>query len=149
MGDLGDPLRFDTSSQPLTRADCGNAGMLWDEGANVCTDSTSTVEANLSLFQAKAPEVRGDALAALGESKSKSTKGGESPAAVHKPEITTVESPAEVETAAPRRSRRPPSRRPPAGRKSLRRRPPPSRSMSRAAARVVGLWRPGRPRRAR
>ena len=40
MGALGDPLRFDTSSQPLTRADCGKAGMLWNEGANVCTEST-------------------------------------------------------------------------------------------------------------
>ena len=36
MSALGDPLRIDTSSQPLTRADCGIAGMLWDEGANVC-----------------------------------------------------------------------------------------------------------------
>src|SRR5207344_3420325 len=36
MGELADPLRFDTSSQPLTRVDCGKAGMLWDEGANVC-----------------------------------------------------------------------------------------------------------------
>jgi len=32
----------DTSSQPLTRADCGKAGMRWDEGANVCTESTLT-----------------------------------------------------------------------------------------------------------
>jgi len=29
-------LAADTSSQPLTRADCGKAGMLWNEGANVC-----------------------------------------------------------------------------------------------------------------
>jgi spore germination cell wall hydrolase CwlJ-like protein len=35
MGDVADPLRFNTSSQPLTRADCGKAGMLWNEGANV------------------------------------------------------------------------------------------------------------------
>ena len=82
MGAWGDPLRIDTSSQPLTRADCGNAGMLWDEGANVCTG--------------------GDVINALGESESKSTKGGESLAAVQKPEITTVESPAKVETTAPR-----------------------------------------------
>ena len=82
MGAWGDPLRIDTSSQPLTRADCGNAGMLWDEGANVCTG--------------------GDVINALAESESKSTKGGESLAAVHKPEITTVESPAKVETTAPR-----------------------------------------------
>ena len=82
MGAWGDPLRIDTSSQPLTRADCGNAGMLWDEGANVCTG--------------------GDVINALGESESKSTKGGKSLAAVHKPEITTVESPAKVETTAPR-----------------------------------------------
>ena len=82
MGAWGDPLRIDTSSQPLTRADCGKAGMLWDEGANVCTG--------------------GDVINALGESESKSTKGGESLAAVHKPEITTVESPAKVETTAPR-----------------------------------------------
>ncbi|MGA7371839.1 MAG: hypothetical protein WBW37_04330, partial [Methyloceanibacter sp.] len=39
----------------------------------------------------------GGALAALGES----TKSGESLAAVHKPEITAVESPAKVEAAAP------------------------------------------------
>jgi lipoprotein-anchoring transpeptidase ErfK/SrfK len=32
----------ETSSQPLTRADCGKAGMRWSEGANVCTESTST-----------------------------------------------------------------------------------------------------------
>ena len=32
----------DTSSQPLTRADCGKADMRWDEGANVCTESNST-----------------------------------------------------------------------------------------------------------
>jgi spore germination cell wall hydrolase CwlJ-like protein len=100
MGALGDPLRFDTSSQPLTRADCGKAGMLWNEGANVCTESPSTAELSLNLFQA--PKVRvtttgGGALAALGES----TKSGESLAAVHKPEITPVESPAKVETAAP------------------------------------------------
>ena len=82
MGAWGDPLRIDTSSQPLTRADCGNAGMLWDEGANVCSG--------------------GDVINALGESESKSTKGGESLAVVHKPEITTVESPAKVETTAPR-----------------------------------------------
>ena len=50
MGAWGDPLRIDTSSQPLTRADCGNAGMLWDEGANVCTG--------------------GDVINALGESES-------------------------------------------------------------------------------
>ena len=82
MGAWGDPLRIDTSSQPLTRADCGNAGMLWDEGANVCTG--------------------GDVINALAEFESKSTKGGELLAAVHKPEITTVESPAKVETTAPR-----------------------------------------------
>ena len=82
MGALGDPLRIDTSSQPLTRADCGKAGMLWDEGANVCTG--------------------GDVINVLGESESKSTKRGESLAAGHKPEIAAVESPAKVETTAPR-----------------------------------------------
>ena len=81
MGDLADPHIYDPSSQPLTRADCGKAGMLWNEGANVCTDSTSTLEANPNLFQPKAPEVRGDALADLGGLESKSTKGGEAPAA--------------------------------------------------------------------
>ena len=30
------------SSQPLTRADCGKAGMRWNEGANVCAKSNST-----------------------------------------------------------------------------------------------------------
>ena len=35
-------LAADTSIQPLTRADCGKASMLWNEGANVCTESTST-----------------------------------------------------------------------------------------------------------
>src|SRR4029077_7845535 len=103
MGEFADPLRFDTSSQPLTRADCGKAGMLWNEGANVCTDSTSTSEANLNLFPAlTAPKVRGDALASLGESKSKSTKSSESPAAVHKSEIAGMESSGEAVTAAPR-----------------------------------------------
>ena len=82
MSAWGDPLRIDTSSQPLTRADCGNAGMLWDEGANVCSG--------------------GDVINALSESESKSTKGGESLADVHRPEIKTVESPAKVETIAPR-----------------------------------------------
>ena len=82
MGALGDSLRIDTSSQPLTRADCGKARMLWDEGANVCTG--------------------GGVINVLGASESKSTKGGESLAAVHKPEITAVESPAKVETTAPR-----------------------------------------------
>jgi hypothetical protein len=101
MGDLADPHGYDTSSQPLTRADCGKAGMLWNEGANVCTDSTSTVEANLNLFQPKAPEVRGDALADLGGSESKSTKGGEAPAAGHKPEKAAMDRPGEVKTAAP------------------------------------------------
>jgi hypothetical protein len=101
MGELADPLRFDTSSQPLTRADCGKAGMLWNEGANVCTESTSTAELSLAL---KAAKVRvtatgGGALAALGDSESKSTKSGELLTAVHKPEITAVESPAKVETA--------------------------------------------------
>ena len=80
MSAWGDPLRIDTSSQPLTRADCGNAG--WDEGANVCSG--------------------GDVINALSESESKSTKGGESLADVHRPEIKTVESPAKVETIAPR-----------------------------------------------
>ncbi|MGB6702346.1 cell wall hydrolase, partial [Methyloceanibacter sp.] len=101
MGDLADPHVYDTSSQPLTRADCGKAGMLWNEGANVCTDSTSTLEANPNLFQPKAPEVRGDALADLGGLESKSTKGGEAPAAVHKPEKAAMERPGEVKTAAP------------------------------------------------
>ena len=32
-------LAEDVSSQPLTRADCGRAGMGWDENANVCTAS--------------------------------------------------------------------------------------------------------------
>jgi spore germination cell wall hydrolase CwlJ-like protein len=101
-GELEDPLGFDTSSQPLTRADCGKAGMLWNEGANVCTDSTSTSEANLNVFPSlRGQKVRGDALAALGESESKSTKSGEAPAAVHKPEVAAMESPREVQTAVP------------------------------------------------
>jgi Cell Wall Hydrolase len=59
MSASGGPLRFDTSSQPLTRADCGKAGMPWNEGANVCTESTSTAELSLNLFPAlKAPKVR-------------------------------------------------------------------------------------------
>ena len=93
-------LSMGTFTQPLTRADCGKAGMLWNEGANVCTESTST---NL-LLALKAPKVRvtttgGDARAAADESKS--IKSGESLAAVHKSAITAVESPAQVETAAP------------------------------------------------
>jgi lipoprotein-anchoring transpeptidase ErfK/SrfK len=34
-------LAADISGQPLTRADCGKAGMRWNEGANVCTETTS------------------------------------------------------------------------------------------------------------
>ena len=107
MGELADPLRFDTSSQPLTRADCGKAGMLWNEGANVCTDSTSTAELSLDLVlplkaaKARVTTTGGGVLGGLGDSESKSTKSGESLAAVHKPEITAVEGPAKVETAAP------------------------------------------------
>jgi lipoprotein-anchoring transpeptidase ErfK/SrfK len=41
----------DTSSQPLTRIDCGKAGMRWNEGANVCTESTSRA----AQAEAKAP----------------------------------------------------------------------------------------------
>ena len=125
MSALGDPLRIDTSSQPLTRADCGKAGMLWDEGANVCTESTSS-ELSLNTPKALVTDTGGGVPDALGESESKSTKRGESLAAVHKPEIAAVESRAKVETAAPRSAKpRPPSRRPPTGRTSLRRRPPP------------------------
>ena len=106
MGASGDPLLLDTSSQPLTRADCSKAGMLWNEGANVCTETTSTAELSLNLFPAlKAPKVQvpttGGALAVVDESESKSTKSGQSLDAVRKPEITAVESPAKVETAAP------------------------------------------------
>jgi Cell Wall Hydrolase len=91
----------DTSSQPLTRADCGKAGMLWDERANVCTESTSTAELSVNLFLAlKAPKARvtNTGGGVLGESESKS---GESLAGVRKPEIAAVEIPAKVETAAP------------------------------------------------
>ena len=107
MGELADPLRFDTSSQPLTRADCGKAGMLWNEGANVCTDSTSTAELSLDLFlplkaaKARVTTTGGGVLGGLGDSESKSTKSGESLAAVHKPDITAMEGPGDVETAAP------------------------------------------------
>ena len=107
MGELADPLRFDTSSQPLTRADCGKAGMLWNEGANVCTDSTSTAELSLDLIlPLKAAKARGHhhrrrCARRPGDSESKSTKSGESLAAVHKPDITAMEGPGDVETAAP------------------------------------------------
>jgi spore germination cell wall hydrolase CwlJ-like protein len=105
MGELADPLRFDTSSQPLTRADCGKAGMLWNEGANVCTDSTSTAELSLDLIlplkAAKARVTTTGGGGDLGDSGSKSTKSGESLAAVHKPDITAMEGPGDVETAAP------------------------------------------------
>ena len=94
MGDLADPHVHGTSSQPLTRADCGKAGMLWNEGANVCTHSTSTAEASLDSFRTNALEVRGDALADLGVSEPKSTKSGASPVAAYK-------GLAEVKTAAP------------------------------------------------
>ena len=104
MGELADPLRFDTSSQPLTRADCGKAGMLWNEGANVCTDSTSTAELSLDLIlplKAAKARVTTTGGGGLGDSGSKSTKSGESRAAVHKPDITAMEGPGDVETAAP------------------------------------------------
>jgi Cell Wall Hydrolase len=101
MGALGDPLRIDTSSQPLTRADCGKAGMLWDEGGNVCTESTST-ELSQNTPEALVTNTGGGVLNALGEPESKSNKRGESLAAVHTTEIAAVESRAKVETAAPR-----------------------------------------------
>jgi lipoprotein-anchoring transpeptidase ErfK/SrfK len=41
-------LAADAPSQPLTRADCGKAGMRWNEGANVCTEPSSTAEATES-----------------------------------------------------------------------------------------------------
>ena len=157
MGELADPLRFDTSSQPLTRADCGKAGMLWNEGANVCTDSTSTAELSLDLIlPLKAAKAR------------VTTTGGGVPAtwAIPDPSLPRVANRWPLCTsprlrqwrALPRWRRprhpfppspRPPSRRRPTGRTSLRRRHPPSRSMSRAAGRVVGLYQPGRLRRAR
>ena len=46
-------LAADTSSQPLTRADCSKAGMRWNEGANVCTESASA-----SIPGAKSPGTR-------------------------------------------------------------------------------------------
>ena len=101
------PGRFDTSSQPLTRADCGKAGMLWNEGANVCTDSTSTAELSLDLIlplkaaKARVTTTGGGVLGGPGDSESKSTKSGESLAPVHKPDITAMEGPGDVETAAP------------------------------------------------
>ena len=82
MGELADPLRFDTSSQPLTRADCGKAGMLWNEGANVCTDSTSTAELSQDLVlplkaaKARVTTTGGGVLGGLGDSESKSPKSG-------------------------------------------------------------------------
>ena len=73
---------------------------------------------------------RRSVLDALGKSESKSTKCGESLAAVHKPEIAAVESRAKVETAAPRSAKPKTAKSPtPTARTSLRRRPPPSRSM--------------------
>ena len=41
-------LAADISGQPLTRADCGRAGMRWNEGANVCTESNSTAAQSAS-----------------------------------------------------------------------------------------------------
>jgi hypothetical protein len=35
----------DTSSQPLTRADCNKAGMSWNEGANVCASKAEGLKA--------------------------------------------------------------------------------------------------------
>ena len=76
MGELADPLRFDTSSQPLTRADCGKAGMLWNEGANVCADSTSTAELSQDLVlplkaaKARVTTTGGGVLGGLGDSDS-------------------------------------------------------------------------------
>ena len=151
------PGRFDTSSQPLTRADCGKAGMLWNEGANVCTDLTSTAELSLDLIlplkaaKARVTTTGGGVLGGLGDSESKSTKSGESLAPCTSLILRQWRALAMWRRLRHRlpRSRRPPSRRRPKGRTPLRRRHPPSRSMSRAAGRVVGLYQPSRLRRAR
>ena len=55
--------------------------------------------------------MRGDALTALDESKSNSTRSGEAPAAVHKAEIAAMESPRRWRRRRHGRSQRPPSRR--------------------------------------
>jgi lipoprotein-anchoring transpeptidase ErfK/SrfK len=45
-------LAADTLSQPLTRADCGKAGMRWNEGANVCAESISAAAQAEAAFAA-------------------------------------------------------------------------------------------------
>src|SRR5215510_11171808 len=42
-----DAQPMDTIAQPLTRADCAEAGMAWDDNANVCGAPSPAVEAVL------------------------------------------------------------------------------------------------------
>ena len=58
-------------------------------------------EAAIDCFDKALSSWRGDALADLGGSESKSTKSSASPAAMHSSEITAMESPGEVKTVAP------------------------------------------------
>ena len=92
-------LAADTTSQPLTRADCDKAGMRWNEGANVCTESTSTAaqaEARFAANTSSQPLTRADcskagmrwdeeanvcteSTAVQAETKPESVPGGKSP----------------------------------------------------------------------
>src|SRR5262245_39461375 len=46
-------LAEDGSPQPLTRLDCDQAGMAWDDNANVCGSASLTAEAVLELQEAQ------------------------------------------------------------------------------------------------
>ena len=49
----------DTSSQPLTRADCNKAGMSWNEGANVCASKAEGLKAAQTAKASAASNAKG------------------------------------------------------------------------------------------
>jgi hypothetical protein len=61
----GSAFAADATSQPLTRADCGKAGMTWNDGANVC-GSVAAATAKSEANKSEATEVK---KATSGESK--------------------------------------------------------------------------------
>jgi hypothetical protein len=49
----------DTSSQPLTRADCDKAGMHWDDGVNVCASKAVAPKVEAAPKTEGAPKAEG------------------------------------------------------------------------------------------